>query len=92
MQGISRSATLIVAYLLHTYENISLFDAFQLVATRRRIWPNDGFCRNLLQLEKEKKKKKEISQSSEIQTIENELEHCTVNDEDTGVEILSTKP
>ncbi len=36
-----------MAYLLHTYENMSLFDAFQLVATRRRIWPNDGFCRHL---------------------------------------------
>jgi len=71
---------------------MSLFDAFQLVATRRRIWPNDGFCRHLLQLEKEKRNKKETSQSSEVQTIENELEHCTVNDEDTGDAILSTKP
>ncbi len=71
---------------------MSLFDAFQLVATRRRIWPNDGFCRHLLELEKEKKKKKEPSQSTEIEIIQNEIEHCTVNDEDTGVEILSTKP
>lgn len=71
---------------------MSLFDAFQLVATRRRIWPNDGFCRNLVQLEKEKRKKNDTPQSSEIQTIESELEHCTVNDEDPGVEILSTKP
>jgi hypothetical protein len=71
---------------------MSLFDAFQLVATRRRIWPNDGFCRHLLQLEKEKKKKKETPQSSEIEIIENELERCTLNEEDTGVDILSTKP
>jgi hypothetical protein len=71
---------------------MSLFDAFQLVATRRRIWPNDGFCRHLLQLEKEKRKKKETSQLSEVQKIENELEHCTISDEDTGDAILSTKP
>jgi hypothetical protein len=77
-----------VAYLLHTYENMSLLDAFQLVATRRRIWPNDGFCRHLVQLEKEKKKKKQTPQTS----IESELERCTVDDKDTGGEILSTKP
>ena len=68
---------------------MSLFDAFQLVATRRRIWPNEGFCRHLIQLEKDKKKKKE---TSEIQTIENDLEQCTIKNEDTGAEILSTKP
>ncbi|CAF1096038.1 unnamed protein product [Rotaria sordida] len=92
-QGISRSATLIIAYLLHTYEHMSLFDAFQLVATRRRIWPNDGFCRHLLQLEKNKKEKKDNEETppiSEIQTIENDLEKCTVNDENTDIEQLST--
>ncbi len=71
---------------------MSLFDAFQLVATRRRIWPNDGFCRHLRELEKEKRKKKETPQSSEIQAIEKKLEQCTVNNEDTGEEILSTNP
>jgi hypothetical protein len=68
---------------------MSLFDAFQLVATRRRIWPNDGFCRHLLQLERKKKK---INDVEEPATIENKLEHCTIDDQDTGVEILSTKP
>ena len=77
-----------MAYLLHTYENMSLFDAFQLVATRRRIWPNDGFCRHLFQLEKEKKTKKTNQQSS----IEGDLERCTINDEQTGGESISTKP
>ncbi|CAF2511474.1 unnamed protein product [Rotaria sp. Silwood2] len=88
-QGISRSATLIIAYLLHTYEHMSLFDAFQLVATRRRIWPNDGFCRHLLQLEKEKKQKKNNEETpplSQIETIENNFELCTINDENDGDE------
>lgn len=73
---------------------MSLFDAFQLVATRRRIWPNDGFCRHLLELEKEKRKKKDSSQSPDVQTMENQLERCNIqektNDDDDG--ILSTKP
>ncbi|CAF0863959.1 unnamed protein product [Rotaria sp. Silwood1] len=93
-QGISRSATLIIAYLLHTYEHMSLFDAFQLVAARRRIWPNDGFCRHLLQLEKEKKQKKNNEETppiSQIQTIENDFELCTINDENTDIEEFSTK-
>lgn len=66
---------------------MSVFDAFQLVATRRRIWPNEGFCRHLLQLEKEKKKKNESVDSLEIPPIEN----CTLNDKDTSDEVLSTK-
>ena len=83
---------MIVAYLLHTYENMSLLDAFQLVATRRRIWPNDGFCRHLSQLEKERRGKKDTSQSPDVQTVENEFQSCAINDENTGDEILSTKP
>ncbi|CAF1104920.1 unnamed protein product [Adineta steineri] len=95
-QGISRSATLIVAYLLHTYENMSLFDAFQLVATRRRIWPNEGFCRHLIRLEKEKKKKtstnEETPQSLESQINENVFEQYAINNENNTDETLSTKP
>ncbi|CAF3712087.1 unnamed protein product [Rotaria socialis] len=91
-QGISRSATLIIAYLLQTYEDMSLLDAFQLVAIRRRIWPNDGFCRRLLQLEKDKKQKKDAENMlppSQIQTIENELERCIVNDGNLNIQNLS---
>jgi len=62
---------LIVAYLLHTYEDMSIFDAFRLVATRRRVWPNDGFCRHLLRLEKERKKTKQSTNSPDIQAVEN---------------------
>ena len=53
VQGISRSATLVIAYLLHAHSDMTLFDAFQLVSTRRRIWPNDGFCRQLIQFDRE---------------------------------------
>ncbi|CAF1010993.1 unnamed protein product [Adineta ricciae] len=88
-QGISRSATLIVAYLLHAYENMSLLDAFQLVATRRRIWPNDGFCRHLLRLEKEKRKPKENEESP---TIENALQQCAIAEEKINHDAISTEP
>ncbi len=80
--------------MLHTYENMSLLDAFQLVATRRRIWPNDGFCRHLFQWEKKKRQKKDneaTTQLSESQIIENEFQRCTINDEDIRSESLSTK-
>jgi hypothetical protein len=43
---------------------MSLLDAFQLVATRRRIWPNDGFCRHLVEFEKEKMKSKDSEPNS----------------------------
>ena len=49
---------------------MSLLDAFQLVATRRRIWPNDGFCRYLVQLEKEKQKKKENQENIQSSNVE----------------------
>lgn len=71
---------------------MSLLDAFQLVATRRRIWPNDGFCRHLFELEKKRTTKRDDPQSPELQAIENELQRCAVNNENTGVDILPTKP
>lgn len=75
--------------MLHAYENMSLLDAFQLVATRRRIWPNDGFCRHLLRLEKDKRKPKENEESP---VIENAIQQCTINEEKINHDILSTDP
>lgn len=71
---------------------MSLLDTFQLVATRRRIWPNDGFCRHLLQFEKEKKQKKanaKLKPSAQIEKIQNELEQCIINDEKNDTETLA---
>ena len=87
---------MIVAYLLHTYEDMSLLDAFRLVATRRRIWPNDGFCRHLVELEKTKRQKKDSSQSPDVQLVGNQLEKCAIGEnkeeKTTGDEALATKP
>lgn len=50
--GVSRSTTLVLAYLIR-YRGYSLLDAFDLVAERRRIaWPNDGFYRQLINYER----------------------------------------
>lgn len=51
--GISRSATVVLAYLL-LHVSSSLLEAFNLLMSRRRIvWPNDGFMTALIALELE---------------------------------------
>lgn len=43
MAGVSRSATIVIAYLMKK-RKLSYDDAFKFVKTRRVIvWPNDGF-------------------------------------------------
>uniref|UniRef100_UPI00398E6772 dual specificity protein phosphatase 13A-like isoform X3 n=1 Tax=Pristiophorus japonicus TaxID=55135 RepID=UPI00398E6772 len=44
--GFSRSASLVLAYLM-TYHRLSLLDAVKTVTTHRRIFPNRGFLRQL---------------------------------------------
>lgn len=56
-QGVSRSASLVLAYLM-IYKNMSLKQAIQQVASKRYIFPNDGFLEQLIDLEKELYKKK----------------------------------
>lgn len=45
--GISRSATLIIAYLM-TYQDINLTDAVRMLRTKRKICPNLGFQQQLI--------------------------------------------
>jgi len=50
--GVSRSTTLVLAYLVR-YRGYSLLDSFDLVAEKRKIaWPNDGFYRQLIAYER----------------------------------------
>lgn len=44
--GISRSATLVLAFLM-IYENMTLVEAIQTVQAHRNICPNSGFLRQL---------------------------------------------
>ncbi|XP_069741354.1 dual specificity protein phosphatase 13A-like [Narcine bancroftii] len=48
--GYSRSATLVLAYLM-IYHHLSLLDAVNTVAQRRRIFPNRGFLKQLQALD-----------------------------------------
>ncbi|XP_063291431.1 dual specificity protein phosphatase 13A-like [Pelobates fuscus] len=50
--GISRSATLVLAYLM-IHHNLSLMEAIKKVQQNRWISPNPGFLRQLLNLDKE---------------------------------------
>ncbi|KAJ8286133.1 hypothetical protein GJAV_G00034910 [Gymnothorax javanicus] len=49
--GVSRSATLVLAYLM-IREHMTLVDAIKTVNDRRGIIPNRGFLRQLLQLDR----------------------------------------
>jgi predicted protein tyrosine phosphatase len=52
MMGISRSVTVVLAYLMHSYK-MSLEDATRLVLSKRNyIFPNDGFIMQLIKYEK----------------------------------------
>ncbi|XP_031554101.1 dual specificity protein phosphatase 13-like [Actinia tenebrosa] len=45
--GISRSATLVIAYLM-TYQDTNLTDAVQMLRSKRKICPNLGFLQQLI--------------------------------------------
>jgi protein-tyrosine phosphatase len=49
--GMSRSASLIIAYLIK-YRKINLDESIRLISKKRFIWPNDGFIEQLMQWEK----------------------------------------
>ncbi|XP_043227846.1 dual specificity protein phosphatase 3-like [Amphibalanus amphitrite] len=49
VQGLSRSATLVIAYLMIKL-HMSLSQALQTVRARREIFPNDGFLQQLIRL------------------------------------------
>ena len=51
-QGISRSSTFIIVYLM-IYRNMKLEDALRMVIRKRLICPNDGFLKQLINLENE---------------------------------------
>ncbi|MEQ2158856.1 Dual specificity phosphatase 29 [Goodea atripinnis] len=49
--GLSRSSTLVLAYLM-IHENLTLVDAINAVSANRNISPNDGFLEQLRSLDK----------------------------------------
>ena len=50
VQGISRSATLVIAYLMLKH-HMTVQNAVRLVRAQREIWPNQGFLQQLCQFD-----------------------------------------
>ena len=50
--GVSRSATVVLAYLM-LHRDMSLMSAARAVRAKREIFPNEGFLKQLCMLEKE---------------------------------------
>lgn len=50
MQGVSRSATCVLAYLM-IKKNMLATDAINLIRTNRDVHPNNGFLRQLAELD-----------------------------------------
>ncbi|XP_060075360.1 dual specificity protein phosphatase 3-like [Ylistrum balloti] len=50
MMGISRSATIVLAFLL-LKKNLSLLEAVKMIRAKREVFPNEGFIRQLCMLE-----------------------------------------
>lgn len=74
MAGISRSASLVIAYLIR-YKNFSLMDAYDYVADRRRvIQPNDGFFVQLARFERRFKTAQKLAVVNELSDEATELE------------------
>ncbi|XP_028651404.1 dual specificity protein phosphatase family protein [Erpetoichthys calabaricus] len=59
IMGVSRSATLVLAYLM-LYQHLSLCDAVQKVIQRRPICPNKNFLKQLLDLDNHLQGKRKI--------------------------------
>ncbi|XP_055899110.1 serine/threonine/tyrosine-interacting-like protein 2 [Biomphalaria glabrata] len=89
VQGVSRSATLVIAYLM-IKSHMTVQDAVRLVRSRREISPNPGFLQQLCNLNEELKKSGHFphTNSTLAAAIENsdveddcgEEETCTVKD------------
>ncbi|GFO00304.1 dual specificity phosphatase dupd1 [Plakobranchus ocellatus] len=57
-QGISRSSTVVIAFLM-IYREMNLLEAVKYVRSKRLIYPNDGFLKQLCVLQKELNEQKE---------------------------------
>ncbi|XP_007896955.2 dual specificity protein phosphatase 13 [Callorhinchus milii] len=60
--GVSRSATLVLAYLM-VYHSHSLAEAIETVTARRRIFPNRGFLKQLRKLDQKLKEDRNARRS-----------------------------
>ncbi len=70
--GVSRSATIVLAYLMKYHHN-TLKEAFYfLIEKRPQIWPNEGFLLQLLRYETELIRSRELPKNQDQLTIPKE--------------------
>ena len=69
MMGMSRSSTCVLAYLM-LKKDMTALDALQEVRRHREIRPNDGFLRQLADLDNKLKKERE-KKSQEDKAVKN---------------------
>ncbi|KAH9518822.1 Dual specificity protein phosphatase 3 [Bulinus truncatus] len=87
VQGVSRSATLVIAYLM-IKSHMTVQDAVRLVRSKREISPNPGFLQQLCNLNEKLKKSGNFPTSNENcidsngreSSIYNDAEICTVQE------------
>uniref|UniRef100_A0A8C0UPJ2 Dual specificity protein phosphatase n=1 Tax=Cyanistes caeruleus TaxID=156563 RepID=A0A8C0UPJ2_CYACU len=66
--GVSRSATLVLAFLM-IHENMTLVDALKTVSTRRNICPNSGFLSQLRDLDMKLNEERKRARASAIRGL-----------------------
>ena len=82
--GVSRSATIVLAYLMKYHHNTLREAFFYLVEKRPQIWPNEGFLLQLIRYETELIRSREISIVNNGKTkIEEENPIETINEFET---------
>ncbi|CAF4374977.1 unnamed protein product [Rotaria socialis] len=86
--GVSRSATIVLAYLMKYHHN-TVTEAFRyLVEKRPQIWPNQGFMLQLIHYENELIKSREILSTSETSEAFNSTAVPSANDAKNPIETL----
>ncbi|CAO2637571.1 Serine/threonine/tyrosine-interacting-like protein 2 [Lemmus lemmus] len=92
--GISRSAVLVVAYLM-IFHNMTILEALMTVRRKRAIYPNDGFLKQLRELneklmeEREEEDGEEESEEDAGSTLGARVNSLMVEEEDDATSHLS---
>ncbi|KAM6219321.1 serine/threonine/tyrosine-interacting-like protein 2 [Rhynchocyon petersi] len=94
--GISRSAVLVVAYLM-IFHNMAILEALMTVRKKRAIYPNDGFLKQLRELNEKLMEEREEDEGGEEGEDEEEqstlgarVHALTVEEEDDAASHLSS--
>lgn len=88
--GISRSSTIVIAYLM-LKRDLTLVDAIRVLRKQREIAPNDGFLRQLIELEAQQQRVKQshkVTSSSATATSERAMD--SNNNDENGTQTTST--